>query len=119
MGYRQGQYKSTPYLTFGSLFQAVNLSSLVHSPSNPCHLLPGHVRRPFVQNRTTDKESSVITAKGSVTFTPHRCCPACLNCIRSKVEAKHRGRNPLLIPLLCEFRRMKGRHRVNNKVGVG
>uniref|UniRef100_A0A674CQE9 SET domain bifurcated histone lysine methyltransferase 1a n=1 Tax=Salmo trutta TaxID=8032 RepID=A0A674CQE9_SALTR len=86
-----------------------------YSPSNPCHLLPGHVRRPFVQNRTTDKESSVITATGSVTFTPHRCCPACLNCIRSKVEAKHRGRNPLLIPLLCEFRRMKGRHRVNNK----
>ncbi|XP_029513741.2 histone-lysine N-methyltransferase SETDB1-B-like [Oncorhynchus nerka] len=73
------------------------------------------VGRPFGQDRTTDKESSVITAKGSVTFTPHRCCPACLNCIRSKVEAKHRGRNPLLIPLLCEFRRMKGRHRVNNK----
>uniref|UniRef100_A0A8C7HY21 Histone-lysine N-methyltransferase SETDB1 n=1 Tax=Oncorhynchus kisutch TaxID=8019 RepID=A0A8C7HY21_ONCKI len=106
---------STPYLTFGSLFQAVNLSSLVQSPSNLCHPLPGHVRRPFGQDRTTDKESSVITAKGSVTFTPHRCCPACLNCIRSKVEAKHRGRNPLLIPLLCEFRRMKGRHRVNNK----
>ncbi|XP_041738795.1 histone-lysine N-methyltransferase SETDB1-A isoform X1 [Coregonus clupeaformis] len=70
--------------------------------------------RPYGQDRTTDK-SSVITAKGSVTFTHHRCCPACLDCIRSKVEAKHRGRNPLLIPLLCEFRRMKGRRRVNNK----
>ncbi|KAM9416129.1 LOW QUALITY PROTEIN: histone-lysine N-methyltransferase SETDB1-A, partial [Salvelinus alpinus] len=106
---------SKPHVTASAPLGMATFPSF-HSPSNPCHLLPDHVRRPYGQNRSTG-ESSVITAKGSVTFTLHRCCPACLECIRSKVEAKHRGLNPLLCEP-CEFRRECPR-RVNNKVGVG
>uniref|UniRef100_A0A3P8XKQ6 Pre-SET domain-containing protein n=1 Tax=Esox lucius TaxID=8010 RepID=A0A3P8XKQ6_ESOLU len=75
---------------------------------------PDHRRKPCSQECTTD-ELSAISATGPVTFTPHRCCPACVDRIRAKADARHRGRNPLLIPLLCEFRRMKCRRRVNNK----
>uniref|UniRef100_A0AAY5KZT2 SET domain bifurcated histone lysine methyltransferase 2 n=1 Tax=Esox lucius TaxID=8010 RepID=A0AAY5KZT2_ESOLU len=74
----------------------------------------GSLKKPCSQECTTD-ELSAISATGPVTFTPHRCCPACVDRIRAKADARHRGRNPLLIPLLCEFRRMKCRRRVNNK----
>ncbi|KAL0962530.1 hypothetical protein UPYG_G00341290 [Umbra pygmaea] len=76
-----------------------------HSPS---------LGKAYGQERTTD-ELSVIPSHSPVTFTPHRCCPACVDRIRAKAVGNHRGRNPLLIPLLCEFRRMKSSRRINDK----
>uniref|UniRef100_A0A8C9VCQ1 [histone H3]-lysine(4) N-trimethyltransferase n=1 Tax=Scleropages formosus TaxID=113540 RepID=A0A8C9VCQ1_SCLFO len=49
-------------------------------------------------------------------YLPHTCSPACLNRIRPTCIDEHRGRNPLLTPLLYEFRRMTGRRRVNRKM---
>lgn len=50
-------------------------------------------------------------------YLPHTCSPACLNRIRPARLDQYRSRNPLLTPLLYEFRRMTGRRRVNRKVG--
>ncbi|KAG9334323.1 hypothetical protein JZ751_008305 [Albula glossodonta] len=49
-------------------------------------------------------------------YLPHTCSPVCLTRIRPKRLDQYRGRNPLLTPLLYEFRRMTGRRRVNRKM---
>ncbi|XP_076865592.1 histone-lysine N-methyltransferase SETDB1-A isoform X2 [Brachyhypopomus gauderio] len=49
-------------------------------------------------------------------YVPHRCCPACLDQTRPDWKAEHRGKNPLLIPLLYGFRRMTARMRLEGKV---
>ncbi|XP_061107841.1 histone-lysine N-methyltransferase SETDB1-B [Conger conger] len=49
-------------------------------------------------------------------YLPHNCSPACLNRIRPARLDQYRSRNPLLVPLLYEFRRMTGRRRVNRKM---
>lgn len=49
-------------------------------------------------------------------YMEHLCQPACLNRVRPAKRDMHRGKNPLLIPLLYDFRRMTGRRKVNRKV---
>ncbi|XP_068614424.1 histone-lysine N-methyltransferase SETDB1-B [Brachionichthys hirsutus] len=49
-------------------------------------------------------------------YLAHTCQPACLNRVRPANPDAHRGKNPLLTPLLYEFRRMTGRRKVNRKV---
>ncbi|XP_073678229.1 histone-lysine N-methyltransferase SETDB1-A isoform X2 [Garra rufa] len=49
-------------------------------------------------------------------YLHHRCCPACLDGVRPSQVDMHRGKNPLLIPLLFKFRRMTARRRVDGKV---
>ncbi|KAJ8289978.1 hypothetical protein GJAV_G00007370 [Gymnothorax javanicus] len=49
-------------------------------------------------------------------YLPHNCSPACLNRVRPSRLDQYRSRNPLLTPLLYEFRRMTGRRRVNRKM---
>ena len=51
-------------------------------------------------------------------YLTHTCQPACLTRIRPSRPDKHRGKNPLLTPLLYDFRRMTGRRKVNRKVGA-
>lgn len=51
-------------------------------------------------------------------YMVHTCQPACLNRVRPAKSDIHRGKNPLLTPLLYDFRRMTGRRRVNRKVNV-
>lgn len=46
----------------------------------------------------------------------HTCSAACLSRVRPAHLDQYRSRNPLLTPLLYEFRRMTGRRRVNRKV---
>ncbi|XP_048881567.1 histone-lysine N-methyltransferase SETDB1-B-like [Brienomyrus brachyistius] len=46
----------------------------------------------------------------------HTCSPACLSRVRPARLDQYRSRNPLLTPLLYEFRRMTGRRRVNRKM---
>uniref|UniRef100_A0A667X656 [histone H3]-lysine(4) N-trimethyltransferase n=1 Tax=Myripristis murdjan TaxID=586833 RepID=A0A667X656_9TELE len=49
-------------------------------------------------------------------YLAHTCQPACLNRIRPLKPDMHRGKNPLLTPLLYDFRRMTGRRKVNRKM---
>lgn len=49
-------------------------------------------------------------------YMAHTCQPACLNRVRPAKSDMHRGKNPLLTPLLYDFRRMTGRRKVNRKV---
>uniref|UniRef100_A0A671X104 [histone H3]-lysine(4) N-trimethyltransferase n=1 Tax=Sparus aurata TaxID=8175 RepID=A0A671X104_SPAAU len=49
-------------------------------------------------------------------YLAHTCQPACLNRVRPANSDLHRGKNPLLTPLLYDFRRMTGRRKVNRKM---
>ncbi|XP_041844375.1 histone-lysine N-methyltransferase SETDB1-B [Melanotaenia boesemani] len=49
-------------------------------------------------------------------YLAHTCQPACLNRVRPVKPDTHRGKNPLLTPLLYDFRRMTGRRKVNRKM---
>lgn len=51
-------------------------------------------------------------------YLAHTCQPACLNRVRPATADMHRGKNPLLTPLLYDFRRMTGRRKVNRKVNM-
>ncbi|CAB1351289.1 unnamed protein product [Coregonus sp. 'balchen'] len=85
---RAEEAKDKPAVTRPNTGGSVSTTNTIHQTSmanaSKPHVNPSApLGRPYGQDRTTDK-SSVITAKGSVTFTHHRCCPACLDCIRSK-----------------------------------
>ncbi|KAG7474117.1 histone-lysine N-methyltransferase SETDB1 isoform X2 [Solea senegalensis] len=49
-------------------------------------------------------------------YMAHTCQPACLKRIRPAKSDMHSGKNPLLMPLLYDFRRMIGRRKVNRKM---
>lgn len=51
-------------------------------------------------------------------YLAHTCQPACLNRVRPAKPDIHQGKNPLLTPLLYDFRRMTGRRKVNRKVNM-
>ncbi|KAM8794504.1 histone-lysine N-methyltransferase SETDB1 [Eudromia elegans] len=50
-------------------------------------------------------------------YLPHVCSFACLSRVRPMRSDQYRSKNPLLIPLLYDFRRMTARRRVNRKMG--
>uniref|UniRef100_A0A8C6VMX0 SET domain bifurcated histone lysine methyltransferase 1 n=1 Tax=Naja naja TaxID=35670 RepID=A0A8C6VMX0_NAJNA len=50
-------------------------------------------------------------------YLPHVCSYKCLSRVRPIRPDLHRSRNPLLIPLLYDFRRMTARRRINRKTG--
>ncbi|NXG15894.1 SETB1 methyltransferase, partial [Grallaria varia] len=50
-------------------------------------------------------------------YLPHVCSYVCLSRVRPVRSDQYRSRNPLLIPLLYDFRRMTARRRVNRKMG--
>ncbi|NXI82596.1 SETB1 methyltransferase, partial [Rhipidura dahli] len=50
-------------------------------------------------------------------YLPHVCSYTCLSRVRPIRSDQYRSRNPLLIPLLYDFRRMTARRRVNRKMG--
>ncbi|XP_028712050.1 histone-lysine N-methyltransferase SETDB1 isoform X1 [Peromyscus leucopus] len=50
-------------------------------------------------------------------YLPHVCSHTCLSRIRPMRSEQYRGKNPLLVPLLYDFRRMTARRRVNRKMG--
>ncbi|NXX80285.1 SETB1 methyltransferase, partial [Urocolius indicus] len=50
-------------------------------------------------------------------YLPHVCSYSCLSRVRPIRSDQYRSRNPLLIPLLYDFRRMTARRRVNRKMG--
>lgn len=64
------------------------------------------------------QEPSYQAPNDRLFYLTHNCTPDCLKRIRPTHPNLHRGRNPLLTPLLYEFRRMTGRRRLNRKVCV-
>ncbi|XP_054035554.1 histone-lysine N-methyltransferase SETDB1 [Dryobates pubescens] len=50
-------------------------------------------------------------------YLPHVCSYSCLARVRPLRAQQYRSRNPLLIPLLYDFRRMTARRRLNRKLG--
>ncbi|XP_053526155.1 histone-lysine N-methyltransferase SETDB1 isoform X2 [Artibeus jamaicensis] len=50
-------------------------------------------------------------------YLPHVCSYTCLSRVRPIRSEQYRGKNPLLVPLLYDFRRMTARRRVNRKMG--
>nr|XP_056709521.1 histone-lysine N-methyltransferase SETDB1 [Euleptes europaea] len=50
-------------------------------------------------------------------YLPHVCSFKCLSRVRHILSDQYRNKNPLLIPLLYDFRRMTARRRINRKTG--
>ncbi|XP_077176107.1 histone-lysine N-methyltransferase SETDB1 isoform X2 [Paroedura picta] len=50
-------------------------------------------------------------------YLPHVCSYTCLSRVRPLHGDQYRSKNPLLIPLLYDFRRMTARRRINRKTG--
>lgn len=50
-------------------------------------------------------------------YLPHVCSSTCLSRVRPCRSDQYRSKNPLLIPLLYDFRRMTARRRINRKTG--
>lgn len=72
---------------------------------------------PYASERIP-QEPSYQAPNDRLFYMTHNCTPDCLKRVRPKQPNLHRGRNPLLTPLLYEFRRMTARRRLNRKVGV-
>ncbi|KAG9275857.1 histone-lysine N-methyltransferase SETDB1 [Astyanax mexicanus] len=62
------------------------------------------------------QEPSYQAPNDRLFYLSHSCTPDCLKRVRPTRPNMHRGRNPLLTPLLYEFRRMTARRRLNRKM---
>ncbi|XP_034030549.1 histone-lysine N-methyltransferase SETDB1-B isoform X2 [Thalassophryne amazonica] len=65
---------------------------------------------------TVPRQPSYRAPTDRIFYLAHTCQPACLNRVRPAKIDMHRGKNPLLTPLLYDFRRMTGRRKVNRKM---
>ncbi|KAF5904308.1 histone-lysine N-methyltransferase SETDB1-A-like isoform X1, partial [Clarias magur] len=75
------------------------------------------IKRHASEEEDTRSPSALIpVVEPRLKYVPHRCCPACLNSVRPMQRDRHRGQNPLFIPLLHGFRRMTARRRVDRKM---
>ncbi|XP_061530207.1 histone-lysine N-methyltransferase SETDB1-B isoform X1 [Phycodurus eques] len=110
------------------------MQSLASSPGNvprmispavsasPTQLQPRQVTAPATPPimahpvATIPHQPSYRAPTDRIFYMEHICQPACLNRVRPAKRDMHRGKNPLLIPLLYDFRRMTGRRKVNRKM---
>lgn len=77
----------------------------------------GNKRPPSEEEEDSRLQNALLpVVEPGLKYVPHRCCPACLNPVRPMQRDKHRGQNPLLIPLLHGFRRMTARKRLDGKM---
>ncbi|XP_036395297.1 histone-lysine N-methyltransferase SETDB1-B isoform X1 [Megalops cyprinoides] len=104
------------------ILQPGNMATLPSTPQQPTQqqsavsvVPPAQPPTPYPCDRIPH-EPSYQAPNERLFYLPHTCSPACLNRIRPIRLDQHRGRNPLLTPLLYEFRRMTGRRRVNRKM---
>uniref|UniRef100_A0A3B5MX31 [histone H3]-lysine(4) N-trimethyltransferase n=1 Tax=Xiphophorus couchianus TaxID=32473 RepID=A0A3B5MX31_9TELE len=95
---------STPTSSFTPLYQR-QTSALVSPPSIVTHAMA-----------TIPQQPSYRAPTDRIFYLAHTCQPACLNRVRPAKSDLHRGKNPLLTPLLYDFRRMTGRRKVNRKM---
>ncbi|CAB1445942.1 unnamed protein product [Pleuronectes platessa] len=95
---------STPMATFSQAFQRQVLSV---TPVHP-HMIHAVASIP--------QHPSYRAPTDRIFYMAHTCQPACLNRVRPTKPDLHSGKNPLLMPLLYDFRRMTGRRKVNRKM---
>ncbi|XP_022073445.1 histone-lysine N-methyltransferase SETDB1-B [Acanthochromis polyacanthus] len=95
---------NTPTSPFTQQFQR-QLPSLPPGPPAVSHTVASIPHQPSYR-APTDR----------IFYLAHTCQPACLNRVRPALPDVHRGKNPLLTPLLYDFRRMTGRRKVNRKM---
>uniref|UniRef100_A0AAQ5Y1G4 [histone H3]-lysine(4) N-trimethyltransferase n=1 Tax=Amphiprion ocellaris TaxID=80972 RepID=A0AAQ5Y1G4_AMPOC len=95
---------NTPTSLFTQQFQR-QLPSLPPGPPAITHAMASIPHQPSYR-APTDR----------IFYLVHTCQPACLNRVRPAIPDMHRGKNPLLTPLLYDFRRMTGRRKVNRKM---
>ncbi|XP_077066742.1 histone-lysine N-methyltransferase SETDB1-B isoform X3 [Siphateles boraxobius] len=104
--------------------QQHNTSRLFLLQPGPVHTLTPitpttHNLQTTVSTYTSERipqEPSYQAPNDRLFYLTHNCTPDCLKRIRPTHHNLHRGRNPLLTPLLYEFRRMTGRRRLNRKM---
>ncbi|NXR90099.1 SETB1 methyltransferase, partial [Hypocryptadius cinnamomeus] len=94
------------------------LPSLTPSLPSPLSLPSSGPSQPFhgMMDRVPN-EPSYRAPLEKLFYLPHVCSYACLARVRPVRSDQYRSRNPLLIPLLYDFRRMTARRRVNRKMG--
>ncbi|NXJ30742.1 SETB1 methyltransferase, partial [Dicrurus megarhynchus] len=94
--------------------------STARATSEPCPqgLPSGGPSQPFhgMMDRVPN-EPSYRAPLEKLFYLPHVCSYTCLSRVRPIRSDQYRSRNPLLIPLLYDFRRMTARRRVNRKMG--
>ncbi|XP_022612444.1 histone-lysine N-methyltransferase SETDB1 isoform X2 [Seriola dumerili] len=95
---------NTPMPTFTQSYQR-QLPTLAPAPPSMTHAMA-----------TIPHQPSYRAPTDRIFYLAHTCQPACLNRIRPAKADMHRGKNPLLTPLLYDFRRMTGRRKVNRKM---
>ncbi|XP_063295877.1 histone-lysine N-methyltransferase SETDB1 isoform X2 [Pelobates fuscus] len=69
---------------------------------------------PILPSEPMPQEKSYKAPMDKLVYHPHVCSRMCLARIRLGTS---KGKNPLLVPLLYDFRRMTARRRVNRKMG--
>ncbi|XP_075463680.1 histone-lysine N-methyltransferase SETDB1 isoform X3 [Ascaphus truei] len=67
-----------------------------------------------VETEQMPSETTYKAPQEKLFYLPHVCNFSCLS--RTRLVS-HQGKNPLLVPLLYDFRRMTARRRVNRKMG--
>ncbi|XP_033837121.2 histone-lysine N-methyltransferase SETDB1-B-like isoform X3 [Periophthalmus magnuspinnatus] len=65
---------------------------------------------------TIPQQPSYRAPSDRIFYFAHGCQPSCLNRVRPTKLDFYRGKNPLLVPLLYDFRRMTARRKVNRKM---
>ncbi|KAK1794684.1 hypothetical protein P4O66_001397 [Electrophorus voltai] len=90
-----------------------NLAPIAPAPHAPQPPQPAVA--PYASERVP-QEPSYQAPNDRLFYLSHSCSPECLKRIRPTRPNLHRGRNPLLTPLLYEFRRMTARRRLNRKM---
>uniref|UniRef100_A0A3Q2CNX5 [histone H3]-lysine(4) N-trimethyltransferase n=1 Tax=Cyprinodon variegatus TaxID=28743 RepID=A0A3Q2CNX5_CYPVA len=95
---------NAPTSSFTSSYQRPT-STLVSPPPVVTHAMA-----------TIPQQPSYRAPTDRIFYLAHTCQPACLNRVRPAKSDLHRGKNPLLTPLLYDFRRMTGRRKVNRKM---
>ncbi|KAF7663620.1 hypothetical protein LDENG_00205390 [Lucifuga dentata] len=75
--------------------------------------VPPSMTHPMI---TVPHQPSYRAPTDRIFYLAHTCQPACLNRVRPTKPDLHVGKNPLLTPLLYDFRRMTGRRKVNRKM---
>uniref|UniRef100_A0A8C8RVV7 MBD domain-containing protein n=1 Tax=Pelusios castaneus TaxID=367368 RepID=A0A8C8RVV7_9SAUR len=70
-----------------------------------------------VLSETPPMGKTGVTLMEKLFYLPHICSYTCLSQVRPIRRDQYRRKNPLLIPLLYDFRRMTSRRRVNHKMG--
>ncbi|KAJ0065975.1 hypothetical protein NL108_001192, partial [Boleophthalmus pectinirostris] len=95
-----------------------SLSGLLSPPSTfqrPQPILPSSP--PMSHAVTTiPQQPSYRAPTDRIFYFAHTCQLSCLNRVRPTKLDFYRGKNPLLVPLLYDFRRMTGRRKVNRKM---